>query len=166
MTRLSLAVSQIRSARAYTQHLLNETKPTDWYRMAQEGVTHLAWQVGHLAVAEYRLAIERIRGREPADEQLISDQFLMRYGRGSIPEPDPGKSDDPQAIRTVFDRVHDRVLWELERLPEEELDRPPLQPHRLFKTKIGSLWWCSLHEMLHAGQIGLLRRLLGYDYFV
>lgn len=35
-------------------------------------------------------------------------------------------------------------------------------PLPLAKTKMESLLWCAHHEMLHAGQIGLLRRQLGY----
>jgi hypothetical protein len=34
-------------------------------------------------------------------------------------------------------------------------------PFAGFPTKFGSLLFCSHHEMLHAGQIGLLRRLTG-----
>ncbi len=30
-------------------------------------------------------------------------------------------------------------------------------------TKLRALLWCAHHEMLHAGQIGLLRRHLGYS---
>ncbi len=29
-------------------------------------------------------------------------------------------------------------------------------------TKLRALLWCAHHEMLHAGQMGLLRRHLGY----
>jgi uncharacterized damage-inducible protein DinB len=32
----------------------------------------------------------------------------------------------------------------------------------LAQTKRASLLWCAQHELVHAGQIGLLRRLLGY----
>jgi uncharacterized damage-inducible protein DinB len=62
----------------------------------------------------------------------------------------------------VFDRVHEQVLRELRGLEEGELDQPPLKPHSLAKTKQWSLLWCAHHEMVHAGQIGLLRRQLGY----
>jgi hypothetical protein len=34
-------------------------------------------------------------------------------------------------------------------------------PYAAFATKFGGLLFCSHHEMLHAGQIGLLRRLIG-----
>jgi uncharacterized damage-inducible protein DinB len=42
------------------------------------------------------------------------------------------------------------------------LDEPVLTPHSLVKTKFEALLWCAQHEGVHAGQIGLLRRLLGY----
>lgn len=166
MSRLAAAVQQLQSARQYTVSLLQQTKTEDWRRQPSEGVTHIAWQVGHLAVAEYRLILERTRGRIPADSSLISDEFMARYGRGSTPEAPPANRDAPEAIRSVFDRVHEQALAELSHLPEEEWDMPPLVPHRRFDTKLGAVWFCSLHEMLHAGQIGLLRRLLGYGYSV
>ena len=44
---------------------------------------------------------------------------------------------------------------------ESLIDLPPHKPHRLFHTRLGSLLWCSRHEMVHAGQIALLRRMIG-----
>jgi hypothetical protein len=35
-------------------------------RYFSDGVTHVAWQVGHIAFSEYLLAFWRIRGPQPA----------------------------------------------------------------------------------------------------
>jgi hypothetical protein len=43
----------------------------------------------------------------------------------------------------------------------EQLKEPVDMPYAVEATKLGSLLFCSHHEMLHAGQLGLLRRLLG-----
>lgn len=163
MSRLDLAIGEITSARDYTCALLDTVKPDDWFRRPSEGVTHIAWQVGHLAMAEYRLAIEKTCGKQDDEAELISQDFLSLFGRNSVPDPDPQKNPTPDELRKVFDRVHRRTLEVLPTLANDELDKPPLSPHRLFNTKLGSLFWCSRHEMLHAGQIGLLRRLLGHD---
>jgi uncharacterized damage-inducible protein DinB len=56
----------------------------------------------------------------------------------------------------------DRQLRELPGLDEAELDQFVPHPHPFAKTKLLALLWCAHHEMLHAGQIGLLRRHLGY----
>ena len=47
-------------------------------------------------------------------------------------------------------------------LDDAELDQSVPHPHRFATTKLRALLWCAHHEMLHAGQIGLLRRHLGY----
>jgi uncharacterized damage-inducible protein DinB len=162
MSRLSLAVSQIARARKYTLRLLDNTDPAEWFKQPG-GVTHIAWQAGHLASAEYRLALERIRGRRPEDAKLIAADFSARFLRESVPNPDPAQNPTPEEIRATLERVHARVLLELKELPEESADEPAPPPHHpLFDTKLGALLWCAQHEMLHAGQIGLLRRLLGH----
>lgn len=163
MSRLKIVFDRIRFARRYTLGLLDDVKLADWFRQPSEGVTHIGWQVGHLAFAQYRLALERIRGRRPDDDSLIPGEFFTLFGRDSVPSPDPSVYPPPQDIRAVFDRMHARTLSEIDHLPDDELDKPPVVPHRLYNTKIDSLHWCVEHEMLHAGQIGLLRRLLDYE---
>ncbi len=163
MSRLQLVVDQIRTTREYTEDLLDNIEPEDWFRQPSEGVTHIAWQVGHLAMAQYRLALQRIRGQKPDDQALIPESFLSQFGKGSVPDGDPSKYARSEEIRQVFDRVHQQVVAELESLPEELLDESTDSPHPMFNTKLGALQWSAQHEMLHAGQIGLLRRLFGNE---
>jgi len=164
MSRLKFAIEQLIFARNYTQRFLDAVNPADWFRMPTDGVTHIAWQVGHLAMGEYRLCLDRLRGVQPDDANLISESYLRQFGRESIAEPDPAKNPSISEIRTVFDRVHEQTLLELRVFPEVDLDAPPLKPHMLCATKFECLRWCSHHEMVHAGQIGLIRRLLGKTY--
>jgi uncharacterized damage-inducible protein DinB len=161
MSRLELALGQLKRVRKYTLRLLENTDQADWYRQPSQGITHIAWQAGHLAMAEYRLALQRVRGDHAEDKALISDEFISHFRRESVPEPDPLKNPSPAHIMAVLERVHLQAISELSRLPDEELDTPATSPHPLFDTKLGALLWCAQHEMLHAGQIGLLRRLLG-----
>lgn len=160
MSRASSLRDAIRESRAYTRDLLDATPTDDWFLMPG-GVSHICWQVGHLAIAEYRLCLQRVRGRLPEDDALIDEHFLTRFGRGSVPDPDPAHSPTPEEVQSVFDRVHDRAMAELEALDDAELDRPPEVPHRLCGSKGELLGWCSRHEMFHAGQVALLRRMLG-----
>jgi hypothetical protein len=59
--------------------------------------------------------------------------------------------------------VHEQVLRELACLSESELDQPVPDPLPFAKTKLLMLLWWARHEMVHAGQIGLLRRQLGFS---
>ena len=158
MSRLQIAIEQIRFARNYTLRLLDATKEDDWFAMPG-GVTHIAWQVGHMAVSEYRLTFERVLGERP--DASLSDEFRQPFIRDSVPTettayPSAGE------IRAMFDRVHERALAELPGLDENVLDEPVITPHLFVKTKGEALMWCGQHELVHAGQIGVLRRLLGY----
>jgi hypothetical protein len=87
MTELDNALADIAQVRHYTTALINTIDPADWFRMPAGGVTHVAWQVGHIAMAQYRLCLERVRGVRPEDEALISSEFLKQFGRDSVPDP-------------------------------------------------------------------------------
>ena len=92
---------------------------------------------------------------------LMSLAMLTIFGKGSTPDADPRKYPPLDDIRSAFERVHAAALTECAKLKDADLDAPALKPHRLFTTKLGSLQWCARHEMLHAGQIALLRRMIG-----
>src|SRR5258708_2720180 len=113
MTRLELAIHQISRVRKYTIRLLDHVDQADWFWQPAEGVTHIAWQVGHLAMAEFRLALERTRGRRPEDADLISAEFIALFARESVPVPDPSNYPSMEAIRAVFDQVHRQALVEM-----------------------------------------------------
>lgn len=158
---LELAISQIRFAREYTLTLLDGIESADWFRQPVEGVSHLAWQVGHLAMAQYGLCLFRIRGRADIDMDLMSSSFRKKFSKGTTPDPDPEKNPPPAEIRGVFDRVFEQTMKELPLVSNEVLQEPVDMPFAVTATKLGGLLFCSHHEMLHAGQIGLLRRLIG-----
>jgi len=161
VTRLKTAIAQIQFARGYTKSLLADIEPADWFRQPSEGVTHLAWQVGHLAMAQYGLCLFRMRGRANADLELMTSSFRKKYSKGTTPDPDPTKNPAPEEILGVFDHVYDQVMIELPTFGDAILDEPIDMPYAAVATKFGGLLFCSHHEMIHAGQIGLLRRLIG-----
>jgi len=160
-TRLELARKQIEFARSYTKSLLADIEPDDWFTIPNGCVTHLAWQVGHLAMAQYGLCLFRIRGRQPVDMELMSSAFRKKYSKGTTPDPDPANNPSPAEIMQVFDRVYDQAMAEMAGYDEATLGEPVDMPYTAYATKLGALLFCSHHEMIHAGQIGLLRRLLG-----
>jgi hypothetical protein len=160
MSRLQLAIEQIVFARNYTLGLLDQTPTVEWFRLPPGGVSHVGWQVGHIAFSEYRLALRRIRGERPDDDALFPPEFKRLFGADSVPQADTAYP--PAELRVALDRVHQQVLRELPGLDDAELDQPVPYPHPFATTKLRALLWCAQHEMLHAGQIGLLRRHLGY----
>jgi hypothetical protein len=158
---LQLALHQIEFARAYTLSIVNEIDESQWFVMPPGCPTHVAWQVGHLAMAEYGLCLFRMRGRQEVDLELMTSGFRKLFSKGTTPESDPARYPSIAEIRATFDRVHAQTLRELPGATEAQLAEPVDMPYAVHANKLGGLLFCSHHEMLHAGQLGLLRRLLG-----
>ena len=160
MSRLSEALDQIDFTRRYLLERL-DTPLSQWFTVPPGGVSHVAWQVGHITIAEYRLCLARLRPRTADDERLMPDAFYKLFVQGSTAGT---ASEYPPAeeIRRVFDAVHARVMEELPSYPDADLDREPLIEHDLFNTRIAGLRYHPLHEMIHCGQLCMIRRMLGY----
>jgi uncharacterized damage-inducible protein DinB len=162
-SQLDQAIRQIQFARDYTHSLLQDISPADWFRQPTEGVTHVAWQVGHLAMAQYGLCLFRMRGRQSVDLELMSSSFRKKFSKGTTPTPGPDAYPSVEEIRGVFDAVYRQAMTELPQTAESVLQEPIDEPWAVEPTKLGGLIFCACHEMMHAGQLGLLRRLLGYS---
>ena len=159
--RLDLAIRQIEFSRNYMLGLIEDIEDGLWFQQFGGSPSHLAWQVGHLAMAQYALTMIRIRGKEPEDEQLLSKSFFRSFQKGTKPEFTAENYPAPVEIRATLNRVHEASLAELAKHTDADLDDKLPEPHAVFDTKLGSVFFCSAHEMLHAGQIGMLRRMMG-----
>jgi hypothetical protein len=157
----AFALKQLEFARGYMLEILAQIDEADWFTMPAGCPTHVAWQVGHLAMAEYGLCLFRQRGRQEIDTELMSSSFRKQFSRGSVPEADAAKYPTIAEIRSTLDRVHVQVRKEVPTFTDNQLKEPSEPPTAVEPTKLGSLLLCSHHEMVHAGQLGLLRRLLG-----
>jgi hypothetical protein len=160
-TPLELATKQIEFARQYTLALIEDVADEEWFTIPEGAVSHIGWQVGHLAMAEYGLTLLRIRDRQLEDKELIPNEFLRVFKKGSTPVA--GSAGHPSVVemRQTLDRVHKRALSEMATYSESLLNEPLPDPTAVYPNKLGSLLFCPAHEMLHAGQIGTLRRMLG-----
>lgn len=159
--RLQDAVRQIEFARAYTLLSLEDVTDDDWFWTPQEMATHIAWQCGHIAVAQYGLTLFMQRGRADVDSELMTGKFRKCFMKGTTPTRQPDDYPPVDEIRSTMDRVHRQMRVEVADFDGDHLDEPASAPHAAYATKLGSLLFASKHEMLHAGQIGLLRRLMG-----
>lgn len=161
LSPLEIARQQIDFARQYTLEMLTDLSEEDWYTIPTGGISHIAWQAGHLAMAQYGLCLFRIRGRAEQDAELMSSAFRKCFMKGTTPNPNRESLPSPVEIQAVLARIHQQVFAELPSYDDRVLAEPVDKPYAGFPNKLGSLLFCPQHEMLHAGQIGLLRRMLG-----
>ncbi|MEZ6087469.1 MAG: DinB family protein [Pirellulaceae bacterium] len=158
-----MAIGQIEFSRQYSLELLNNTPHNLWFTIPTGSPTHIAWQAGHLAYSQYGLLVFRQRGREPEDLELMPGTFRKRYGRGSVPDHDASGQPSPDELLERLDIIHARSLEVVRSLAPQVLLEQIDMPYAVYPNKLGAILFCPLHEQIHSGQIGLLRRLLGLD---
>lgn len=161
--RLEIAKKHMESARNYTLVMLEGLSDDDWFWMPENQLSHIAWQVGHLAMAQYGLTLFRQRGRAKVDQELMSGKFRKKFMKGTTPEASRDEHPQPTEILEVLHRVNEQMLAEIDGFDGDALDEPMEMPYSVSPTRYGSLMFAGDHEMLHAGQIGMLRRLMGKD---
>ena len=156
-------MTQIRFARAYTRSLIDATPRDRWFEIPPGMTTHVAWQIGHITVGQYGLLLFRIRGRAESDLDLIPGRFRKAYGKGSTPHPDAARQPTPEELTDRMDRVLATAEAELPATDPAIFTQPVDQPYAGYPTKLGAVLFAPLHEHIHAGQIGVIRRGLGLD---
>ena len=157
------AIGQIEFARLYTLELLAATPRELWFESPADLPTHVAWQVGHLTVSQYGLLMFRLRGRKPEDLELIPGKFRKAYSRQSVPNADSDTQPSADELFERMNRIHELAMAELQDTDPSVLLEPVDMPYAAFPIKLGAILFCPLHEHIHAGQIGLLRRAHGLD---
>ena len=161
--RLEIAKQNILSAREYTLTLLEDLTDEEWFWMPSPAFSHIAWQAGHIAMAQYGLTLFRQRGRAEVDTSLIPNRFRKKVMKATTPEADPALYLEPVEILNVMKKVQAQMLAEIDSFDGPGLDEPAEMPYAGFPTRYGALLFAANHEMLHAGQIGTLRRMMGKD---
>jgi hypothetical protein len=161
MSPLASAISQINAARQYTLGLLADLPAGAWFFTPTPPVTHIAWQVGHISIAQYRLGVAFHREPKPEDAAWLPANYRELFGRDSTPHADPALYPTPDELLANLESIHRHVMAEVETFTDADLARPVILPHRFVKTSAEALFWCSRHESVHAGQVALLRRLHG-----
>jgi len=154
-------LGQMAFARTYTLELLETVPDAMWGNHAAGLPTSFAWQTGHLAMAEYGLMLFRQRGRAEGDVELMPGWFRKRFARGSTPSTNPDDDPNRAELLRIMARIHTEAMQFVAQLTAEALSEPTDMPYAGYPIKLGALLFCPLHESIHAGQIGLLRRAHG-----
>ncbi len=155
------ALGQMKFNRAYLKGLLENVPKELWTVIPGGATSHLLWQVGHIAVAEYGLLLFRQRGRAEGDIQLMPGWLRKNFGRGSQASIDADYNPTPDEMMRLLDAIDDQSHTEAAKYAAGSLLEPADMPYAVYPMKLGAMLFAPLHEAIHIGQIGVLRRLLG-----
>ncbi len=154
-------LGQVDFARRYTLGLLENVPEELWPIVPTGASSHIAWQVGHLAVSQYGLMLFRQRGRAEGDLELMPGWLRKRFGRGSAPPTVASEIPSKASLLECLENIHIASMAALPNLSVDQLTEATEMPYAVYPIKLGALLFCPLHESIHAGQIGILRRMHG-----
>ncbi|MEQ1825289.1 MAG: DinB family protein [Pirellula sp.] len=161
LTMRDAVIGQVEFIRRYTLELLESVPQPLWPVIPPGATSHVAWQVGHLAVAQYGLMLFRQRGRAEGDLELMPGWLRKKYGRASVPPTDTSEIPSKQELLDILQKIHVTSMATVPALTASQLAEPTEMPFAAYPIKLGALLFCPMHESIHAGQIGLLRRMHG-----
>jgi hypothetical protein len=123
-----------------------------------EGANHVAWQFGHLIVAEASMVEAAAAGKGGKVPEKYRSIFSKENASSNDLSLFPTKSD----LLATFDTVRAASIEWAKGLKEEDLDKPGPEKMRSFIPTIGALARILLeHTALHIGQFQVTRRKLG-----
>jgi hypothetical protein len=166
---IDLIFTMLRTARLVTERYLSDLSDEEVYRPPAPGANPIAWQLGHMVLSE-RSMIAEVKGvpsfslpesfeqrhRKPTDEEIcsVADNrcgFLGDAGFCSVSE----YLELLRGIRLITEDV-------LTRCTEASLMTGCKGDIRSYAPTWGSIFvMIAAHEMMHSGQIAVLRRSLG-----
>ncbi len=139
-------------------------------RMNTDGVSHaeslvapqpagncMNWVVGHLLCVYNRVL--PLAGQTP----VMDTEELSHYERGAAPIQSPSEAMDLGVLLVAMDKAVDRLDAGLSGFTSETLDqKSPFSPSNNPEETIRSVMSTVLfHQAYHAGQTGVLRRVVG-----
>ncbi len=163
MTTPELLAKQFSDTREWTKLLVTDFSDEDWVFQPESGLHHALWLCGHLVTAEDTLIFSR---------SLNADDSLPAGFRAHFPIGGSVRSatehDYPPAASVIatMDEHHAQTLLAIRGMSDSLLAEPAYaadgkSKHPHYADKLGVVSHLIRHEAFHAGQIGLLRRLMG-----
>ena len=136
---------------------VDDLTPAEFEAQPVPGVNSVAWMLGHLALSD-----RRVLGLFGVTPPALPDGFEAKFKTTKQAAVEQKGLGDPAALLAVFD-AHRRALVEAVRAATPaSLAAPLAAPHPLFGTVGEAAAFMAVHLGLHAGQVTVIRRALGY----
>lgn len=150
--------SSLQTARFIMTSYLSDMSDSDLLVRPVPGAHHAAWQLGHLITSESQMILGVRAGSAPA----LPPEFLARHDKASARRDAPTDFYSKDQYLSFMNSVREATLSLLGQLSENDLSQPGPEAMRSYAPKVGSVFQSiAHHELMHSGQIAVIRRALG-----
>ncbi len=123
----------------------------------KDNLQHIRWQTGHLVYNAYLIL------RSLGEPGSLPDNWDTLFRRGCGFSDDANMYPSMAELRDKLYWFYDQIKARASKMSDDELDQV-LDPEPVFDTGAmnAALFFCT-HEFYHAGQIVIIRRILGRE---
>ena len=168
MNVLEFIVHLLEDTRKHTLAQVEDLTEAEMMFQPRPETNHPLWLLGHIVTSENGLIL-----RWCAGQSAMPGGYAKVFFMGTRPQSDPSVYPKKDEVLGVLADVHTQAIEVVKALAPEELEERPIGfeemnpgAQQLFWSKGACIWHHAMHEASHAGQITLLRRLLGKPYRV
>lgn len=148
----------IDSANTICQSYLNDLSDSELFVRPAPGCNHIAWQLGHLLVAEN----EMVEAAYPGSMPPLPAGFAEKYTKETSHRDTPASFHSKGVYMNTYEEQRSGTLKALEKLSDADLDKPAPEKYREWLKSVGDLFSMQgSHWLMHAGQWAVVRRQLG-----
>jgi len=139
------------------RRLLDDISEDESMKRGKDNISHIRWQTGHL-VYSATLTLKMLH-----DSAEIPEPWYALFGRGSKISDNAKDYPSQKELRDKLYELYDLMEKRLDTITDKELDSKAIIVPGFEPTSCnGALFFCT-HEFYHAGQIAVLRKVLGRE---
>ncbi len=138
---------------------LSDLSDADLLARPVPNANHIAWQLGHLILAEVDLVGKHVPGVSFPE---LPAGFREKHAKEAAANDSPGAFLKRAEYLSLFNNLREITVTAVDKLSDADLDRPNTGTMAKFAPTVGALLLLqSNHTLMHVGQFTPVRRKLG-----
>lgn len=147
----------LKSNQSMMGRLIDDITEDESLVCGRDDLLHIRWQTGHLVYHAWLI----LRSLGGVGE--ISDSWVALFRRGCDPAEEDTAYPSMAELKQKFGELRQDTMTRLDELTDNDLDRA-LDAKPVFDTgAMNTVLFLCGHEFYHAGQIAVMRRILGRE---
>jgi uncharacterized damage-inducible protein DinB len=158
MTQIELAADAAQRSLGMLMMTLADFSDADFFVRPCPGANHATWQLGHLTTSEARI----VNGVKPGGNTAVPEEFAAKFTKETSTNDDAAFFPKKAVILDQLSKTRAATVAWIKTLTPADLDKPG--PERMAKMcpSVGHLLGLiGNHDMMHMGQLQVIRRKLG-----
>lgn len=164
MTTGEVLAGQLRRTREWTLLLLDGLNGDDWMFQAKPGMQHALWLCGHFAGAQELLVFQRC-----LNTSVLDPDFRAHFAIGAdVKSATEHDWPSPSLVLQKMAEMQAATEKAVAGMDDAFLAEPAMgkdgtrHPH--YDNKLEAISHLARHEAFHAGQLAMIRRLVGKSF--